>query len=81
MTYDTEADTQFARARSDVRVSVVAGATIDGDLGDSNLGYALSCLGSTVFSLSTLRMYCSLYVHLIRMNHRFLWLCCEAFYL
>ena len=62
------------------RVSVVAGATIDGDLGDSNLGIALRCLGSTVFSLSTLRMYCPPYIHLIRTNHGFLWLCCGAFY-
>ena len=34
----TEADIQFARARSDVKVSVVAGATYNGDSGDSNLG-------------------------------------------
>ena len=36
--YSTESDIQFARARSDVKVSVVAGSTYDGESGDSNLG-------------------------------------------
>ena len=38
MMYGTEIDIQFARARSDVKVSVVVGATYDGESGDSNLG-------------------------------------------
>ena len=37
--YGTKADTQFAHARAVVsRVFVVAGATCDGESGDSNLG-------------------------------------------
>ena len=39
MMYGTETIIQFARACSDVNVFVVAGATYNGDSGDSNVGY------------------------------------------
>ena len=37
MMYGTESHVQFPRARSDVKVSVLAGATYNGESGDFNL--------------------------------------------
>ena len=60
MMYGTEIIIQFLRAHSEVKVFAVAGATNDGGLGDSNLGWIIvELFGEAVVSFLQLHLYFS----------------------